>query len=35
MVIMAIPSPMRTPLGFQEALVADWQAAGLVKPSAQ
>ncbi|MDZ4252030.1 MAG: hypothetical protein U1A72_05595 [Sulfuritalea sp.] len=24
---------MHTPLGFGEALVADWQAAGLIKPS--
>lgn len=32
-IIMAITSQMRTPPGFGEALVADWQAAGLVKPS--
>jgi len=34
LVIMAITSQVRTPLGFGEALVADWQAAGLIKPSA-
>ena len=33
LVIMAITSQMHTPLGFGEALVADWQAAGLIKPS--
>jgi mRNA interferase MazF len=33
LVIMAITSQMRTPPGFGEALVADWQDAGLVKPS--
>ena len=32
-VIMAITSQVRTPLGFGEAMVADWQAAGLVKAS--
>lgn len=32
-VIMAITSQVRTPLGFGEALVADWQSAGLIKPS--
>ena len=32
-VIMAITSPVRTPLGFGEAMVADWQGAGLVKTS--
>jgi mRNA interferase MazF len=32
-VIMAITSQVRTPLGFGEAIVADWQAAGLVKES--
>lgn len=32
-VIMAITSRIRQPLGFGEALVADWQGAGLVKPS--
>lgn len=30
---MAITSQVRQPLGFGEALVADWQAAGLIKPS--
>lgn len=33
LVIMAITSQLRTPLGFGEALVNDWQAAGLIKPS--
>lgn len=33
LVIMAITSQVRTPLGFGEALIADWQAAGLIKPS--
>jgi mRNA interferase MazF len=33
LVIMAITSQMRQPLGFAEALVANWQAAGLIKPS--
>jgi mRNA interferase MazF len=33
LVIMAITSQVRTPPGFGEALVADWQAAGLIKPS--
>jgi mRNA interferase MazF len=33
LVIMAITSQVRQPLGFAEALVADWQAAGLIKPS--
>ena len=32
-VIIAITSQVRTPLGFGEAMVADWQAAGLVKAS--
>lgn len=32
-VIMAITSQVRTPLGFGEAMVADWQGAGLVKES--
>lgn len=31
--IMAITSQVHTPLGFGEALVADWQAAGLIKSS--
>lgn len=30
---MAITSQVRTPPGFGEATVADWQAAGLIKPS--
>jgi mRNA interferase MazF len=33
LVIMAITSQVRAPLGFGEAIVADWQAAGLVKIS--
>jgi mRNA interferase MazF len=33
MVIMAITSQVRQPLGFGEAMVADWQAAGLLKES--
>lgn len=33
LIIMAITSQVRTPLGFGEALVADWQSAGLIKPS--
>jgi len=33
LVIMAITSQVRTPLGFGEAVVADWQAAGLIKIS--
>lgn len=33
LIIMAITSQMRQPLGFGEAFVADWQAAGLIKPS--
>ena len=33
LVIMAITSQVRQPLGFAEALVANWQAAGLIKPS--
>lgn len=32
-VILAITSQVRTPLGFAEALVGDWQAAGLLKAS--
>lgn len=31
--IMAITSQVRTPLAFGEAMVADWQGAGLVKTS--
>lgn len=30
---MAITSQVRQPLGFAEALVVDWQAAGLIKTS--
>jgi mRNA interferase MazF len=33
LVIMAITSQVRTLPGFGEATVADWQAAGLIKPS--
>lgn len=33
LIIMAITSQVRQPLGFGEALVADWQASGLIKPS--
>lgn len=33
LVIMAITSQMRQPLAFAEALVTDWQTAGLIKPS--
>lgn len=32
-VIMAITSQVRTPLGFGEAMIGDWQGAGLVKAS--
>lgn len=32
-VIMAITSQVRTPLGFGEAMVGDWQGAGLIKAS--
>ena len=32
-VIMAITSQVRQPLGFGEAMVGDWQGAGLVKAS--
>ena len=32
-VIMAITSQVRTPLGYGEAMVSDWQGAGLVKGS--
>lgn len=32
-VIMAITSQVRTPLGFGEAMVGDWQGAGLIKES--
>lgn len=33
LVIMAITSQVRMPLGFGEALVADWEVAGLIKSS--
>lgn len=33
LVIMAITSQVRQSLGFGEAMVADWQAAGLIRPS--
>ena len=33
LIIMAITSQVRSPLVFGEAHVADWQAAGLLKPS--
>lgn len=33
-IIMAITSRIRTPPGFGEAQVIDWQIAGLIKPSA-
>jgi mRNA interferase MazF len=33
LIIMAITSQVRQPLGFAEALLADWQFAGLIKPS--
>jgi mRNA interferase MazF len=33
LIIMAITSQMRPKLGFGEALIIDWQAAGLIKPS--
>ena len=33
LVIMAITSQVRQPLGFGEAMVTDWQSAGLVKVS--
>ncbi len=34
LVIMAVTSQLRTSGGLGEALVANWQAAGLIKPSA-
>jgi mRNA interferase MazF len=34
LVILAVTSQLRSPPGFAEALLADWQSAGLVKPSA-
>lgn len=33
LVIMAITGQIRQPLGFGEAMVADWQSAGLIKAS--
>ncbi len=33
LIIMAITSQIRQPFGFGEALLNDWQAAGLIKPS--
>ena len=33
LIIMAITGQVRTPLGFGEAHIADWQTAGLIKPS--
>ena len=33
LIIMAITSQVHTPLGFGEAMVHGWQAAGLLKPS--
>lgn len=33
LVIMAITSQVRQPLGFGEAHVTDWHVAGLIKPS--
>lgn len=33
LLILAITGRMRMPLGFGEALIRDWQAAGLLKPS--
>ena len=33
LIIMAITSQLRTPLGFGEAIVTDWQSAGLIKLS--
>lgn len=33
LIIMAITSQVRQPLGFGEAIVSDWQTAGLIKPS--
>ncbi len=33
LVIMAITSQVRLPLGFGEGLVIDWQSSGLIKPS--
>lgn len=33
LIIMAITSQIRTPLGFGETTITDWQAAGLIKRS--
>lgn len=33
LIIMAITSQVRAPLGFGEAILADWQATGLIKQS--
>jgi mRNA interferase MazF len=33
LVIMAITSQVRMPLGFGEAILSDWQTSGLIKPS--
>lgn len=33
LIIMAITSHVRAPLGFGEAILADWQATGLIKQS--
>jgi mRNA interferase MazF len=33
LIIMAITSQIRTPLGFGEASINNWHAAGLIKPS--
>lgn len=33
LIIMAITSQVRQPPGFGEALIVDWQATGLIKPS--
>jgi mRNA interferase MazF len=33
LIIMAITSQVRQPVGFGEAVIADWESAGLLKPS--
>ena len=33
LIIMSVTSQVRQPLDFGEAMLADWQAAGLIKPS--
>src|SRR5690625_3331149 len=33
LILLALTSQVRAPLGFGEALVGDWQEAGLLKPS--